>query len=101
MNPQPMTFDCRNLLDRALMAYFRSGGIDQPSNESDLIEVDGRVYVRLVNCHGILAAYRMKRDGTLRRLNGWPERFRIGAGARSRAWGSPRTQPLKEGEKHG
>lgn len=60
------------LLRRALRAYFMSGGIDQPAMDSEVVEINGRVYVRLSNRHGILAVYRVRRDGTLRRLKKWP-----------------------------
>jgi hypothetical protein len=59
---------------RALAAYFRTGGRDQPATGlSDEYEVNGREYVRLANVQGILAVYRVKPEGFLRRLKRWPK----------------------------
>jgi hypothetical protein len=56
----------------AFAAYFRSGGFDQPSSDSGVAEVDGRTYVVLHNVRGILAVYRVRGDGALKRLRRWP-----------------------------
>jgi hypothetical protein len=63
------------IIDRAIADYFRSGGTDEPARPSDVIEHHGRVYVRLVNDGGILAVYRLCRNGTLMRLSDWPPRL--------------------------
>lgn len=64
--------DDEELLRRATDAWFRSGGTDQPTAKSDVIEIDGRPYVRLANARGVLAVYRLGEDGQLRRLRRWP-----------------------------
>ncbi len=79
-----MAKDCKYLGDadgvsderwgtRAVSAYFRVGGEyqDQPSTP-DAYEYEGRHYVVLANSAGILAMYRVKNDGTLRRLRRFP-----------------------------
>jgi hypothetical protein len=82
------TTDEDGLTERALAAYFRSGGTDQPSTDcgdSGVIDLDGRLYVVLSNIiNGILAVYRVRPDGTLRRMKRWPkeldEDWETGAG---------------------
>lgn len=59
------------LVLRAISAYFRFGGIDQPSNDSGLQTVAKKDYVVLRNINGILAVYRMRNDGKLKRLKRW------------------------------
>jgi hypothetical protein len=59
---------------RALAAYFRSGGGDQPSQDKSGIEkYGGKVYVCLRSARGLLAAYRVRNDGSLKRLKRFPE----------------------------
>lgn len=60
------------LLRRAMAAWFRSGGTDQPSNDSHVEVLNGLRYVVLVNTNGVLAVYRVKNDGLLRVLTRWP-----------------------------
>jgi len=57
---------------RAFAAYFRAGNIDQPANTSGIVEHDGKQYVVLENVNGILAVYRIRPDGQLKRLRRWP-----------------------------
>lgn len=57
---------------RALAAYFRSGGRDQPSGHPTTEAVDGKEYVVLRNVRGILAVYRVRTSGALKRLVRWP-----------------------------
>jgi hypothetical protein len=64
--------DTQDLLRRALAAYFRTGGTDQPANTSDVAQHAGLRYVVLRNVRGPLAIYRVKNDGMLRRLKRWP-----------------------------
>ncbi len=46
------------LLTRALSAYFRKGGIDQPSfSSSGLEKIAEKEYVVLRNAKGVLAVY--------------------------------------------
>ena len=60
-----------NLTGRALAAYYRSGGRDQPTSVKEIVH-NGHPYVRLVNTHGVLAVYRVRNDGMLKRLRRWP-----------------------------
>jgi hypothetical protein len=64
--------DGDDLLRRAFGAYFRSGGYDQPANYSSVELHNGKKYVRLVNGRGVLAIYRVRNDGMLKRLRRWP-----------------------------
>jgi hypothetical protein len=58
---------------RAFAAYFRGGGVDQPAGErSGPVELDGKSYIALRNDTGILAVYRVRTTGALRRLRRWP-----------------------------
>ena len=61
-----------DLLSRAYAAYFRSGGMDLPSNASDVIVFGSKTYVVLCSVHGILAIYRLLKSGKLRRLGHYP-----------------------------
>lgn len=61
------------LTRRALAAYFRSGYMDQPaSGSSGPIESGGKLYVVLRNMNGVLAVYRVRTSGALKRLVRWP-----------------------------
>jgi hypothetical protein len=64
------------LVSRAFAAYFRAGGIDQPANYSGVVIHDGKRYVILVNANTILAVYRVRNDGMLKRLRRWPAALR-------------------------
>jgi hypothetical protein len=67
--------DDSDLTRRAYAAWFRSGGTDQPSNDSGLVEHDGLFYVRLVNVNGTLAVYRVRTvngEPVLKGLKRWP-----------------------------
>lgn len=57
---------------RALNAYFRSGGTDLPSRHVEPVEHAKKRYAVLDNVSGVLAVYRIRRDGRLRRLRRWP-----------------------------
>jgi len=61
-----------DLTRRALAAWFRTGGIDQPSKASGVVRYGGLDYVVLVSTRGVLAVYRVNNDGWLRRLKRWP-----------------------------
>lgn len=62
----------------AMRAYFMTGrkeGFepDIPStHRSGVYELDERSYVVLKNGNGILAVYRVRNDGMLKRLKRWP-----------------------------
>ena len=45
----------------------------KPSNSSGVEEIDGRSYVVLRNVRGVLAVYRERTDGVLKRLKRWPK----------------------------
>lgn len=61
---------------RAFAAYFRSDANVtslQPSSASGVQKApDGKEYVVLRNTNGILAVYRIKTDGILKRLKRYP-----------------------------
>ncbi len=64
-----------DLTRRAFVAYFRTGGIDQPSHDSGEVEHKGLRYVVLYNINGVLAVYRVfikAGTDTLRRMRRWP-----------------------------
>jgi hypothetical protein len=71
------------LTTRAMTAWFRAcraeGAIaDQPANDSGPVVHEGKQYVVLRNVRGVLAVYRVRNDGVLKRLKRWPselERF--------------------------
>jgi hypothetical protein len=62
--------------DRTFAAYFRYNRIgtmiDQPANSSREVDYRGRQYVVLHNVRGILAVYRVRTSGALKRLRRWP-----------------------------
>lgn len=64
------------LVTRAMRNYFDASGgppPDQPSStDSGVEQADGRKYVVLRNGNGVLAVYRVRRDGALRRLRRYP-----------------------------
>jgi len=67
-----------DLLMRAMAAFFRSCGEDgapqQPSaSASHVRSFEGKTYVMLNNANGVLAVYRVKPDGILKRLRRWPK----------------------------
>jgi hypothetical protein len=69
--------DISDLTSRAIAAYFKQGKrggvvLDQPSNDSGPMSVGGHDYVVLHNCNGVLAVYRVRTDGMLKRLKRWP-----------------------------
>lgn len=65
------------LTSRAYAAYFRSEGAaaDQPSNTSGPVEWQGMTYVVLANAARILAVYRVRTSGALKRLRRWPSQI--------------------------
>ncbi len=61
-------------LRRAFAAYFRYAG-DQspiPATTSYCCEFQGKRYACLENVNGLLAVYRVRNDGKLKRLRRWP-----------------------------
>lgn len=65
------------LLQRAKAAYYRSGGDQPPSSASRVAEHDGHVYVVLANVTGLLAVYRFRNDGQLKKLKRWPAELNV------------------------
>ena len=70
--------DEREVIERAMKAWFQSGGTDQPSNTSEIREHGGKEYVVLENVNGVLAVYRIKNNGALKRLKRWPKAIEEG-----------------------
>lgn len=60
---------------RALAAYYRAGGLDEPSHPILEYELPGgKRYVVLGNMHGILAVYRYRLDtDRIYRIYHWPD----------------------------
>ena len=71
--PEPVRFDDDEIKRRAMAAWFRSGGFDQPANYSSVERAGGKDYVVLRNVRGVMAVYRIRNDGVLKRLKRWPE----------------------------
>ncbi len=46
--------------------------IQPSSTASGHVNLDGREYVRLANVNGVLAVWRVRNDGMLKRLKRWP-----------------------------
>lgn len=64
-----------DLVERALAAYFRhtAAPIDQPcSGGVKIHEVQGQRYVTVQNSYRLLACYRVRNDGRLKRLSRVP-----------------------------
>jgi hypothetical protein len=59
---------------RAFSAYFRTSGENAaiPNSGSDMYEHNGKHYVVLWNVNGVLAVYRVRNNGALKRLRRWP-----------------------------
>lgn len=68
-----MVADDETLKRRALSAYFKGGGMDQPSGQSGVMDVDGLKYVRLFRAGQMLAVYRVDTVGRLKKLKRWPK----------------------------
>lgn len=67
--------DEQDLVRRALAAWFRAGGTEQPSNASSVVEHAGLFYVRLVNANGTLGVYRVRivnGQPVLKGMKRWP-----------------------------
>ncbi len=66
------------IMARAFAAYYqylRKGGYSetQPSNTSCVQDYNGKHYAVLENVNGVLAVYRIKNDGYLKKLQRWPK----------------------------
>ena len=60
------------LYRRAMAAYWRTGGTEQPSRASGVQEHNGHRYVVLRAGGTVLAVYRIRNDGMLKRMRRWP-----------------------------
>jgi len=63
------------LTSRAYAAYFRTEGPEaqQPAEDmSGAVEHEGLTYVVLRNVNGVLAVYRLRPQGILKRMKRWP-----------------------------
>ena len=66
------------LINRAVSAWYRYGGFDQPSRpHCSVEEISGRTYVALRNDSGILAVYRLTNKGQLRSLRRFPKELEV------------------------
>lgn len=66
--------DEEDVMRRALAAYFRAGATQQPSTRSSGVRhVRGLAYAVLASAGELLAVYRVRNDGMLKRLKRWPE----------------------------
>ena len=74
-----MKYDSEDLIRRAMAAHFRAGHRDQPGDESNVMEIEGRVYVVLRNVNGVLNVYRLTSQGRLRGLRRWPAEIKAEA----------------------
>lgn len=63
------------LILRAISAFFRYGGTNQPSKYSSVEVVNGKKYIVLINVNRILAVYRVRNDGKLKSLKRYPKVF--------------------------
>ena len=54
------------LIERARIAYVKAGGREQPSDASDVTDINGVVTVTLRNINGVLAAYELHGDALKR-----------------------------------
>jgi len=63
----------KSLVERAIAAYLKAGGPDQPGKGSDEETIDGVVYAVLRNVKGVLAVYKLDSKGILRRVRDIPE----------------------------
>jgi len=72
-------YDSNDLRRRALAAYYRAEtrepGIvpTQPVGNGDVVELEGRRYVVLNHTEGVLAVYRVRNDGQLRKMRRPPK----------------------------
>jgi hypothetical protein len=72
--------DDDDVMRRAMAAWFRSGGMDQPStSDSGIQTAEGLHYAVLRGGRGDgpLAVYRITNAGQLKRLKRWPKELEI------------------------
>ena len=73
-----MTTPIGDPVARAFAAYFSATAKTdelymQPASSSGLRTANGHDYVVLENGNGVLAVYRVRNDGVLRRMKRWPK----------------------------
>ena len=71
-----------DLTRRAFAAYFRYVKAnnyipDQPAYDSGPATAGGKNYIVLRNVNGILAVYRVRNTGALKRLDRWPKELEV------------------------
>ena len=62
-----------DFMRRSFAAWFRSGGMEQPGDESGVESHGGKLYATLRNAGGLLAVYRIRNDGMLKGMRRWPK----------------------------
>jgi len=58
--------------NRALAAYYRTGYQPKQHSYTATVEHNGLTYVTIYNTYELLAVYRVRNDGVLKRLKRWP-----------------------------
>lgn len=77
--PHDTTTDDATYLARAMAAYYRTEaathqGAQPPSpDRSHVVMLAGKAYAVLAHERGIVAIYRIKNEGILKRLKRWPD----------------------------
>jgi hypothetical protein len=67
-------FDPGDMTRRAFAAWYKGGGTHQPTGSaSGWEEHDGLHYIVLREGGHLMAVYRIRNDGTLRRMRRWPK----------------------------
>jgi len=69
------TYDDSELIQRAHIAFRKAGGNMQPApRNSEIVDVEGRIYAVLRNSHQILAVYQYNyKSDSLKALTTWPD----------------------------
>ena len=77
-----MERDEDELVSAAIAAYLREGKGQFPQPSWDLsdpvVDAEGLEYVRVRNVDGLLAVYRVRPNGALKRLKRWPKKVEKG-----------------------
>ena len=66
--------------DRAMAAYWNRGpyhDIKQMPSAPERMTINGKIYIVLFNTTDLLAVYRLRNDGSLKRLKRWPGEINI------------------------
>ena len=70
-----LSLDDEQYIRRAIAAWFRNGGFDQPST-SEVVKHAGKFYVVLRNSGGVMASYRIRNDEVLKRMKRYPKEIK-------------------------